>query len=239
MSALFVAGAVRFVVGPPHLALRCPWPFRWVRVVGGSGLCLLGGVLVPVPPPVGWCGFLSCPRVLAPLAPRYVLCCLVCSTLQVIRCSWTGLLDRTCRRRKAHGARGRCRWSRVLGPVPPPGQVFGGNVLVFALRWGLHGRGKWLSTSYVPSGSVGPSGWGSQSPVIGYSLAGKAKECAHHLVGDSELSSGTNGGRGDRWRWADHGTNCVEGGGVSGELWFCPPRSEHHSRFFMFSGCPW
>src|SRR5699024_8955899 len=69
VSALFVAGAVRFVVGPPHLALRCPWPFRWVRVVGGSGLCLLGGVLVPVPPPVGWCGFLSCPRVLAPLAP--------------------------------------------------------------------------------------------------------------------------------------------------------------------------
>src|SRR5699024_5289088 len=107
---------------------------------------------------------------------------------------------------KTQGSRGkgRGRWSRVLGPVPPPGQVFGGTVLVFARRWGLLGRGIWLSTSYVPSGSVGPSGWGSQSPVIGYSLAGKAKECAHHLVGDSELSSGANGGRGDRWRWAAH-----------------------------------
>src|SRR5699024_5289089 len=115
-----------FVVGPPHLALRCPWPFRWVRVVGGSGLCLLGGVLVPVPPPVGWCGFLSCPRVLAPLAPRYVLCCLVCSTLQVIRCSWTGLLDRVCRRRKAHGARGGVAGRGCLVRCHHPGRFSAG-----------------------------------------------------------------------------------------------------------------
>src|SRR5699024_8859074 len=160
-------------------------------------------------------GSLSCPRVLVPLAPRYVLCCLICSALQAGRCSWAGLLDRTCRRHKAHGDKGRCRRSRVLGPVQPSGQVFGGNVLRFALRQGLHGRGKWLSTPYVPIRSVGPFRGRSQASVIGCSLGERPNNAHTTLSVTPNFFLGQMVVVGDRWRRAGHGTNCVGGGGVS------------------------
>src|SRR5699024_8180220 len=58
VSTLFLAGAVRFVVGPSHLDLRCPRPFGWVRVVRGGGPCLVA-ILGADPP--RWGGVGLCP----------------------------------------------------------------------------------------------------------------------------------------------------------------------------------
>lgn len=92
--------------------------------------------------------------------------------------------------------KGRCRRPRVLGPVRPSGQVFGGSVLWFALRWGLHGRGKWFSTSYVPARSVGSFRGRSQVSVIGCSLGERPNNAHSTLSVTPNFFSGANGGRG-------------------------------------------
>lgn len=183
MSTLFLAGVVRFVVGPPHLDLRCPRPFFW------GGGCVLFVEAGPVSsrswalahPRWGWCGSLSCPRVLVPLAPRYVLRCLVCSALQAVRCSRAGLADRTCKRHKAHGARCGVSGRECLVRCDRAGISVG-------TCWGLRSGGaprSWeMAFNVVCSGSVGgslPGGGRSQASALGCSL-GERPNNAHIIL---------------------------------------------------------
>lgn len=219
MSTLFLAGVVRFVVGPPHLDLRCPRPFfwgGWVRVVRGGGPCLVA-ILGAGPSPVGvvWVFVLS-----TGVGPpwhqgTYFVAWFVrpCRPFGVRGPAWRTV------RAKDTRLTGQGAVSLVEGAWSgATGQVFRWERAGVCAPVGLHGRGKWLSTSYVPGRSVGPFR-GEITGIRPRVLTGrKTKQCAHHLVGDSEPFLGQMVVGGDRWWRAGHGANCVEGGGVSGEL---------------------